>query len=216
MGFVKSSADGGATWTPARVVDNTTWLGGPIRCVGSRCIVPAVAGSTVYTTDGGLNADSRTWKTVACGDGWHAGPFVADGDQVRIVGVQDCVSVDRGDSFTCGPPVDSVFDGGVAVDTASGLGLTGGGAISPTLSGWVHRSTDGGATWVDGRALSAPFPIRFVGVFGSPPRPQAVTLTRGPAAFTFPRTGARAGLSRSILEQRWQAAHLGPVWMPTS
>lgn len=168
-GFVRSSVDGGATWTAERVVDPAVWLGGPIRCVGngSRCIVPAVTGATMYTTDDGLNAESPTWKTVPCGDAWHSGPFVADGETVRVVGVQDCVSVDRGDSFTCGPSIDSVFDGGIVVDTASKVGLTGGGAISPALSGWVHHSTDGGKSWVAGRALTAPYPIRFVGVFGS-------------------------------------------------
>jgi hypothetical protein len=74
---------------------------------------------------------------------------------------QDCVSLDRGSSFTCNPhAVDSVFDGGIAIDVKSGLGLTGGGELSPALSGWVHRSTDGGSTWSPSRVLQVPFCCR--------------------------------------------------------
>jgi photosystem II stability/assembly factor-like uncharacterized protein len=38
-------------------------------------------------------------------------------------------------------------------------GWTGGGQISPPVSGWVHRTTDGGQSW-SGRILNPPYPIR--------------------------------------------------------
>lgn len=167
LGIALSSADGGKTWSESTTVDNTTWLGGPIRCVGhngSRCIVPSATSTSIYTTDAGLVA-AGPWTKVIAGNGWHAGAFVANDATVRIVGVQDCTSKDRGSSFTCVDAIDSVFDNGIAIDEASGIGLSGGGSISPTLSGWVHTSSDRGQTWATKRALTAPFPVRFVGVY---------------------------------------------------
>ena len=40
-------------------------------------------------------------------------------------------------------------------------GWVGGGEISPNVDGWVHRTTDGGATWSD-RTLETPWPIREI------------------------------------------------------
>ena len=50
------------------------------------------------------------------------------------------------------------------VDNNLLLGLTGGGSISPSVAGWLHRTTDGGQTW--GARLDAfPYPIRSVKYF---------------------------------------------------
>ena len=63
------------------------------------------------------------------------------------------------------PSVDSVFDGPVFfVD--DNHGWVGGGLISPSVEGWIHRTTDGGATW-SGRLLDGPLPIREI-LFLSP------------------------------------------------
>jgi len=40
-------------------------------------------------------------------------------------------------------------------------GRSGGGEISPNVEGWLHRTTDGGATW-SGRVLDTPWPIRQI------------------------------------------------------
>jgi len=50
--------------------------------------VPAAVDSPVFITDDGLDATSPTWRQVAAGDAWHAGPFVATGEMVRIAGVE--------------------------------------------------------------------------------------------------------------------------------
>jgi hypothetical protein len=55
---------------------------------------------------------------------------------------------------------DPTFDGGVWFPDSL-HGWTGGGQISTPVSGWVHRTTDGGATWSD-RLIETPEPIRAV------------------------------------------------------
>ena len=50
--------------------------------------MPAAVDSPVFITDDGLDATSPTWRQVAAGDAWHAGPFVATGEMVRIAGVE--------------------------------------------------------------------------------------------------------------------------------
>ena len=130
----------------------------------------------MYTTDGGVSAAGPDWREVPVpGVGWFSGEFVAAAqpEEVVVTGLQYCTSTSGGGSFNCAAPVDPVFDGGVALleqypGKGFGLGLTGGGQISTPLSGWVHRSTDGGKTWPGGRVLSAPWPVRFVGWFGTP------------------------------------------------
>jgi photosystem II stability/assembly factor-like uncharacterized protein len=41
------------------------------------------------------------------------------------------------------------------------IGWTGGGEISPSVAGWLHRTTDGGAKW-SGRVLNTAWPIRQI------------------------------------------------------
>src|SRR5438093_1007784 len=41
------------------------------------------------------------------------------------------------------------------------FGWVGGGTISPTVEGWVHRTADGGETW-SGRTLETAWPIREI------------------------------------------------------
>ena len=78
----------------------------------------------------------------------------------RASGITYCDSSNAGAAWTCGPPVDSVFDGPVFFDDETS-GWVGGGEISPDVAGWVHRTTDGGATWSD-RTLDTPWPIREI------------------------------------------------------
>ena len=80
-------------------------------------------------------------------------------------GITYCSSANAGQAWSCGPSIDSVFDGPVffANDSA---GWVGGGEISPNVAGWVHRTTDGGTTW-SARTLNSPFPIRDI-IFTSP------------------------------------------------
>jgi photosystem II stability/assembly factor-like uncharacterized protein len=56
--------------------------------------------------------------------------------------------------------VDSVFDGPTFF-VNNQQGWVGGGEISPSVEGWVHRTTDGGNTW-SARTLDGPWPIRQI------------------------------------------------------
>jgi photosystem II stability/assembly factor-like uncharacterized protein len=65
-----------------------------------------------------------------------------------------------GSDWTCGPSVDSVFDGPVFFLNDKD-GYVGGGEISPNVEGWMHVTTNGGTTW-SGRTLDGPWPIRSI------------------------------------------------------
>jgi hypothetical protein len=118
-----------------------------------------------YTTDGGATASDWTPLVVDANGGWFGNQFsllpsLLPGGHARASGITYCDSVDGGMDWTCGPPVDSVFDGPVFfADEMSGW--VGGGEISPDVAGWVHRTVDGGANWSD-RTLDSPWPIREI------------------------------------------------------
>jgi photosystem II stability/assembly factor-like uncharacterized protein len=65
-----------------------------------------------------------------------------------------------GAAWSCGPAVDSVFDGPVFFSNDKD-GWVGGGEISPKVEGWVHRTTNGGKSW-SGRTLDIGWPIREI------------------------------------------------------
>jgi len=157
LGIARSTFDGGLTWEEPIIVSNGTWVGGPIAATDSgRVVVPSTSDGSVFVREAG------SWQTVAAGDAWHSGPFVVDGDDAWLAGVYLCHSNDSAHSFSCGDPVDYIFDGGIAVlDDAKKQWLTAGGSISPTLNGWVHSSQDGRATW--GERATFSYPIRHVG-----------------------------------------------------
>jgi photosystem II stability/assembly factor-like uncharacterized protein len=93
--------------------------------------------------------------------GWFEGNFCYKPDaRCYAAGISFCRSTDDGENWETGHSVDPVFDGGVWF-TDSLHGWTGGGQISAPVSGWVHRTTDGGATWSD-RLLETPAPVRAV------------------------------------------------------
>jgi hypothetical protein len=79
--------------------------------------------------------------------------------QAAVTGISYCTSTDGGMTWARRNSIDPVFDGGVW--TYGAHRYTGGGQISSPVSGWVHRSTDAGATW-SGRVLQVSYPIRIV------------------------------------------------------
>lgn len=164
FGILQYTADGGATWANETILDAQSWGGGPIEFAGEEGLMQSTAGGKMWrTSTGGRRA--RDWAPVVPNaDNWHSGDFVWDGDGYAAVAGSDfCNSTDYGSSWRCFPAFDaSGMDGGIACsDPAPGAGvcITGGGEISPAVSGWVHLSRDGGRSWGP-RALTAAFPIR--------------------------------------------------------
>jgi hypothetical protein len=116
-------------------------------------------GTAQYTTDGGAIASD--WTTVINNPdgGWFGLQFsLLPNLHARASGINFCTSLNGGATWTCGPSVDSIFDGPVLFQGDS-LGWVGGGEIAPNVEGWVHITTDGGKTW-SGRTLDGPWPIR--------------------------------------------------------
>jgi photosystem II stability/assembly factor-like uncharacterized protein len=90
---------------------------------------------------------------------WVAGTACA-GSLAMAVGSHQWVSHDFGAHWHIRPASDSLFD--YAVSFCDSLhGMTGAGTLAPTSQGWVHVTTDGGATW-SGRVLETNYPIRAV------------------------------------------------------
>lgn len=161
QGIIRWSHDGGATWTGDIVLTGTAknWL----NRVRFRTSLQGLAMSqgpgpltSYYTSDGG--AQSSDWTGVSAEGGWFGNQFSFDTNGARASGPDYCTSKNPAVSWTCGQSIDQVFDGAVFF-ASKRAGWVGGGEISPSVAGWVHRTTDGGKTW-SSRTLNAPFPIR--------------------------------------------------------
>lgn len=163
-GLVRWSHDGGKTWSDDVVVSNT---GTSIRVRFVKklngLVMDLDAGAenlAQYTTDGG--AASSDWTNVVSdpSGAWFGDQFsFLKNLHARASGIDLCSSLDGGADWSCGPSVDSVFDGEVFFLNNDKNGWVAGGEISPNVEGWVHVTTDGGKTW-SGRTLDGPWPIR--------------------------------------------------------
>lgn len=163
-GIIRWSHDGGTTWTGDIVLTTTGWSD-RVRFVGRSVglvvdqLDTQAANAAHYTVDGGAGPNDWTAVVPDPSGGWFGSEFsLLENQHAQMSGITYCASTDAGQAWTCGPSIDSVFDGPVffANDRA---GWVGGGEISPSVAGWVHRTTDGGKTW-SGRTLNSPFPIR--------------------------------------------------------
>ncbi len=162
-GFIRWSHDGGKTWGSDIILTNTGWVQRVRFQKKNGLILDLINGqqnTAQYTSDGGATATD--WTTVVDdSDGAWFGlefNFLKNG-HARATGPDFCQSANSGAAWTCGPSVDSVFDGEVFFLNNDKNGWVAGGEISPNVEGWVHTSTDGGATW-SGRTLNSPWPIR--------------------------------------------------------
>jgi hypothetical protein len=165
QGILTQSDDGGATWLPDTVLSDNAWAG--------RVRFAKGVGHGLAMNGGGSsgNDPNIAWWTMKPGHwrtdvpdpngGWFGNQFTLLKDNSAFAsGVTFCKSGDVGATWACAPPADSVFDGPTLfVDDLHGW--TGGGEISPDVAGWLHRTTDGGATW-SGRVLTTAWPIRQV------------------------------------------------------
>jgi len=145
-GIARWSTNGGATWTNDIVIDPVHWL--TINQFADRRHGVATAigsGLTYVTTNGGATAADWTQVLADPTQGWFAGnfTFLPENLHVYVTGISFCQSANGGLSYSRRPSIDPVFDGGVCfLDVTHGW--TGGGQISAPVSGWVHRTTDGG------------------------------------------------------------------------
>ncbi|HYM77746.1 MAG TPA: hypothetical protein VE377_17360 [Candidatus Dormibacteraeota bacterium] len=159
-GVLRWSQDGGATWGSDIILTNGAWLQ-RIRFANAKdgVILDLADGDAQYTTDGGATATD--WATVVNNPdgGWFGLQYsFLPNLHARASGVNFCTSMNGGVQWTCGPSVDSVFDGPVLFQ-GDAFGWVGGGEISPNVEGWVHVTTNGGRTWSP-RTLDGPWPIR--------------------------------------------------------
>jgi photosystem II stability/assembly factor-like uncharacterized protein len=161
--ILTESNDGGKDWASDVVLSNNAW-GGRVRFVHRLKDGLAMSGE-------GLASPNVAWWRVKPGDwaqvtpdpsgGWFGYQFTLLPDHTAYAsGITFCKSADTGATWTCGPSADSVFDGPTQF-VNDNVGWTGGGEISPNVEGWLHRTTDGGATW-SGRVLNTPWPIRQI------------------------------------------------------
>jgi hypothetical protein len=158
------SAVSGSTWTSDIVLTTNGWSD-RVRFANTKdgLVLDLVSltspNAAHYSTSGGITASAWTEVTPDPNGGWFGDEFSLLANlHARASGITYCASASLGAKWTCGPSIDSVFDGPVffASDVA---GWVGGGEISPNVEGWVHRTTDGGKTW-SGRTLDDAWPIR--------------------------------------------------------
>jgi photosystem II stability/assembly factor-like uncharacterized protein len=171
QGVVRWTFDGGNTWS------SDINLEVPVTGVGwlerihffnpdTGIVFNSFSGGCWYTTNGGKNSTSWTYMIINSDLGWIAGNIDAQSSgNVYATGIHFANSSDFGASWISGPSIDSIFDGGVDfLDSDNLYGWTGGGQISSPVSGWVHRTLDGGQSW-SSRLNTFPYPIRALRFF---------------------------------------------------
>lgn len=170
-GVVRWTFNGGQTWTSDIILHypNTGvgWLDKVSFFDSNRGIVFAsFSGGCFYTTNGGKDTSSWHFVQINSDQAWFAGNVDAQSSgNVYTAGIHFSKSTNFGLNWTSGPSADGTFDGGVDfLDYNINFGWTGGGQISSPVSGWVHRTTDGGQTW-SARLNTFSYPIRGVRFF---------------------------------------------------
>jgi photosystem II stability/assembly factor-like uncharacterized protein len=163
-GVFRWTENGGSTWTSdaspgpewmqqVRFVKKQNGIMMPLAASGDS------ATTAEYTTEGGETLSDWNSAVANPSGAWFAPQFsFLSNLHARASGINFCTSLTGGSAWTCGPSVDSVFDGPVFFLNDK-FGWVGGGEISPNVEGWIHVTTNGGKTW-SGRTLDGPWPIR--------------------------------------------------------
>jgi hypothetical protein len=163
-GVFRWSHDGGVTWTED-LSFGTTWLQ-RVRFVKQDGLIMNFGGgnsptNAEFTTNGGTTVGDWNQVEDNADGGWFDPQFsFLTNLHARASGINFCTSLTGGSQWSCGPSVDSVFDGPVFFLTDN-RGWVGGGEISPNVEGWIHLTTNGGKTWTT-RTLDGPWPIRSI------------------------------------------------------
>jgi photosystem II stability/assembly factor-like uncharacterized protein len=170
-GVIRWTFNGGATWTPdivkMRPGSSVGWLD-RIHFFNRNTgiVMNSLSGGLYRTTNGGRDTGSWGFVGVTPGQAWFSGNIDAmPSGRMYATGIYFAQSTNFGLGWTTGPSADNVFDGGVDfLDDNISFGWTGGGQISAPVSGWTHRTTDGGISWGP-RQMVFPFPIRAIKFF---------------------------------------------------
>ena len=161
--ILTASNNGGKTWAADTVLSTNAW-GGRVRFAHGDKDGLAMNGQGLGNPNAAWwRAKPGQWAQVTPDQsgGWFGYQFTLLKDQTAYAsGINYCTSANIGATWTCGPPADSVYDGPTEF-VSDKIGWTGGGEISPNVEGWLHRTTDGGASW-SGRVLSTAWPIREI------------------------------------------------------
>lgn len=170
-GVVRWTLDGGSMWSADIVLtlpgSGVGWLEKVHFFNQDTGIVfNSFSGGCWYTSNGGKDSESWTYININPDLGWIAGNIDAQpSGQVYATGIHFAASSGFGITWASNPSADNVFDGGIDfLDDNNLYGWTGGGQISAPVSGWIHRTTDGGLDWGP-RLETFPYPIRAVKFF---------------------------------------------------
>ena len=173
QGVIRWSYDGGSTWQPNLnlpiPVSGVGWLDKVhFFSADTGIVFNSFSGGAWVTVNGGKDSASWNYVIINSDQAWFAGNVDFDSPgKLSATGIHLAQSQDFGLSWTSGPCADQTFDGGVDfLDSDSQLGWTGGGQISSPVTGWIHRTTDGGLNW-SGRLQTFPFPIRALTFFNA-------------------------------------------------
>jgi len=173
QGVIRWSYNGGSSWQPNIVLaipfSGVGWLD-RVHFYGADTgiVLNSLSGGAWITTTGGKDSASWNYISINTDQAWFAGNIDFDSQgKVSATGIHLAESLDYGQTWTSGPCADQTFDGGVDfLGSDRQLGWTGGGQISAPVSGWIHRTTDGGISW-SGRLQTFPYPIRAVTFFNA-------------------------------------------------
>ncbi|HEY3250106.1 MAG TPA: T9SS type A sorting domain-containing protein [Ignavibacteria bacterium] len=170
-GVVRWTLNGGTNWSAdivlTRPLSGVGWLDRVhFFNQNTGIVMNGLSGDCYYTSTGGKDSSAWTFITVYPSSGWIAGNIDAQANgNVYATGIRFAKSTNYGLNWTTSSSADNVFDGGVDfLDNNNLFGWTGGGQISDPVSGWTHRTTDGGTTWGP-RQLVFPYPVRAVYFF---------------------------------------------------
>ena len=168
---IRWSHDGGDSWSDDLVVSDQYWANRVHFWNPQTGFATSINGAPnlqFRTTTGGLQLTDWTASAIDPDGGWFGSQFSAlPNGHVRISGITYCESPDFAASWNCRPSIDDVFDDTVFFLDDNRGWVGGGGSFgvpvgnAPHFEGWVHLTTDGGASW-SGRTLDGSWPINAI------------------------------------------------------
>jgi photosystem II stability/assembly factor-like uncharacterized protein len=167
-GVLRWSEDGGAHWSADVVLAGPAagvrWLDRVRFLDANRGIVEnSWSGGIDHTTTGGRTAGD--WTFTQPSSNWYLGTFTfLDDGRVWMSGYDFEFSPDATASWSAYPGTTAVFDGPNSIHQ-NGVGFTGGGSISPSVEGWVYRTSNAGHSFSSSPVLSTSYPIRALLTF---------------------------------------------------